>query len=708
MMARIVQLLGMIIVVAFGIFCENNNLGEDAGIDLLLDRFSDDNLIDLHDVSNNDLEPPQQYQLKITSLEPSHGPYIGGSEVTIRGRGFISPITIIWDNLPLSQFELIDSHRIKVITPPHPPGYVSVTVECNNQSYTLENGFLYDSFYITPNRGSIAGGTFVTLRGEINFPPDPQVYIGNHECKNTTLTDPNTITCYTPPGYPGTVDVKVVGTNIELVLEDSFTYYDPASTYEAGLSGGEIQGWIDITVFDAVTRERLPQSLVILKTESGNLYTGYTDSRGQITFSGPDLYGRQIITVAHAPVELENGKLMPYETTTVVNFNATVLNILLVPAPVIDETTGTIPSGREPSYITGELLFSNGQEFGPGPWTGIPEPLPGEEKIAYLFVTLGNILSEPPYYPTLEDAIVRRDEVGIRGYRYRLRSPTGSIALFAIAGLYNQNSATFIPYLMGVKRGIVVPPESTVEGVDIYMVHSLDNFIEISLEDPPLMGPWGGPDIYSVKVGIDLGNDGVILYPELKKRSYNPFNRFWIVGLPKLEGELSSATLSIVAGAYTLQRDIVTGQETETNPLSVVIEKGVVDTVTPIIIRGFIGIPYPINPQPGGVVEGRLLEWINNGNQPDFYIMRLYIPGGISPQPYWRVILPGDVSSVVLDDLTQYQGFDEPPDGYLIWELWGIKVQVPNFSFNEWKYRYLSQSYWKAYSGDAWYIRLTE
>lgn len=694
------------------IFNCSSNSNSDGGIDASSDdnEISDLNHFDVESDYHNDTEfdiqdDASNVELKITSVEPDHGPYTGDTQIQIRGRGFISPFKLWWNNEEINQSDYVieDSHRINLKTPSHEPGYVSVKIANDNDQYILENAFWYESWYLQPDSGSIAGGTFITISGKIDFSSDSIVYFGDSKAVEISVVDSNTITCKTPPGYVGPVNVSIEGSTLseKLILENGFTYYDPGDPSNGGLSGGEINGWIDITVYDYYSRDRLPGSVVILISEDGTKYQGITDSRGQITFSGPQLSGKQTITAAHEPIELEDGYMEPFESVTIVSFNARNVNLYLTPLPPPE--VGPINPGQKASQISGELLFSNGEEFAPGSWDDVPQPLDDEVKKSYVFTTSGSLWGSPQSFPR-GDAVVDETKIGTKGYTFTINTGSGTIGLYALGGLKNDISDDFIPFIMGLKKGIQVEVESEVSGIEIYMTHFLDQYLSVRLENPPLSGPSGNPNIYGVNLVLNLGNDGNISRPDSKLRSSNPYSQFWFGALPSLINELSGSSYDIVAGTYTLMKDPATGELEETNPYSVVVRHGIVDLNSEIVINELLGIPWPSDPLPGTVASGGYLSWIFEGNEPDFFELVLQVPGTLRPTPYWRVILPGNARDFTIPDLELLAGINPTPEGNIVWQLWCIKTDQLNY--NEWTYRYTSQSYWSGYSVDAWYIRL--
>jgi hypothetical protein len=94
----------------------------------------------------------------ITSVTPNAGPVSGGTTVVIRGTGFsdycifctpalIVDPQVLFNGVRAADVEFIDSTTLKVVTPPHVPGSVSVAVIQADGSEpdhdTLANGFTY-------------------------------------------------------------------------------------------------------------------------------------------------------------------------------------------------------------------------------------------------------------------------------------------------------------------------------------------------------------------------------------------------------------------------------------------------------------------------------------------------------------------------------------------------------------------------------------
>ena len=71
------------------------------------------------------------------------------------------------NEVPPSGVLASDPTRAAIVTPPHAPGFVDVTVrdDATKTERTLQNGFYYDAIVATPDSGASSGGTHVSISG---------------------------------------------------------------------------------------------------------------------------------------------------------------------------------------------------------------------------------------------------------------------------------------------------------------------------------------------------------------------------------------------------------------------------------------------------------------------------------------------------------------------------------------------------------------
>ncbi|MBW2263882.1 MAG: IPT/TIG domain-containing protein [Deltaproteobacteria bacterium] len=638
----------------------------------------------------------------VTSCNPYHGPFTGGQEVVIRGRGFDDGAVVYFGEHMVHDADTTveDIHRITVMTPAGAPGPVDVRVVLGDEEAVKEDAYTYDIFHVTPDSGSIAGGTYVTITGssETDFDPIAMVLFDGREAVEVDVVSGTSITCRTPQGTVGPANVTVTGSDPyeEYEVREAYTYYNHADPINGGLGGGPIDGTVNVTVLDYYTEEPIVAAFAILGISGDTSYQGLTDIHGQITFSGPDLTGRQSVTAAKEE----------YQTTTIEEFDAADVTIFLLRKP--DPEPGPLPPGRYGAVVEGELVFSHAGEFGPGPWEIVPDPDDDEEKVAFTFGTGWSIWYAPPA-PTLGGTTNETRDVsahaGEYGYRFACFVRPGAVAVYSLAGLRNTTTGVFTPYAFGIARNIVAGPGEFISGIYIYMTHELNVPLRVRLDDPPpiTFGSLTEPDTYKLDVFIDLGGDGVIFRENRTRIDKDGDLEYVFPGWLPLEAELNDATYVVKAGAYREDINDLTGMLEYTNPYSVRIESSITNIWEEVLIDEFLGIPRQVDPEYAAVVVDSRMEFEHERSAPDFWDVRLEsYPDGV---PLWRLILPGDMTSYTLPDLTLLAGLPEPPSGYSVWKVYGI--EAPGFVYDEWSYRYLSRSYWSAYSADAFLFQFS-
>lgn len=78
---------------------------------------------------------------------------------------------------------------------------------------------------ITPNVGSVEGGSNITIAGS-GFTPDTRVYIGENESSGVALVSSSSLKVTTPPGMAGSADVLLTNANGDAFLPGGFTYLE--------------------------------------------------------------------------------------------------------------------------------------------------------------------------------------------------------------------------------------------------------------------------------------------------------------------------------------------------------------------------------------------------------------------------------------------------------------------------------------------------
>ncbi len=163
----------------------------------------------------------------VSNVSPNNGPVAGGTAVTITGTNFAAGATVTFGGTAASNVVVVSSTSITATTPAHAAGAVTVTVTVNSQSGSLTNGFIFGTPTVTsvsPNNGSVAGGTAVTITGT-NFAGGATVTFGGTAATNVVVVSSTSITATTPAHAAGAVTVTVTNSGGQSgSLANGFTY----------------------------------------------------------------------------------------------------------------------------------------------------------------------------------------------------------------------------------------------------------------------------------------------------------------------------------------------------------------------------------------------------------------------------------------------------------------------------------------------------
>ncbi len=670
--------------------------------------------------------------LRVDELEPDSGPAEGGTEVTITGEGFgEGQVTVRVGAMPASDVIVNEEGTvISAVTPPGGGGPANVIVERSDtetwRRSVLTGGFTYIEplllVRVDPHRGSQAGGTRVLLSGAGLYDVS-EVYFGDEQAEVLDKRQ-GMITVAAPPAKVGEVDVSVSRGAEENLLRDAFEYYDPTNSI-GGASGGAMAGTLNVTVLDNRAGMPLPEAHVMLGSESDTIFQGRTDARGQITFSDPSLVKPVQVTVWRPG----------FEAVSVVGIDTRNLTILLTPTGMDYDPDPVEPS--PPPTPSPPLAFINARPD-VGRVCGFKLPPdrqlgPNQREEARVWTTASSISSLPPSGWRGSFRVIDED-CGTFG----MASRTGSIALYAKYGIVTEETdpvsgqkiESFEPLLMGMTRGIEVPPidpprctpnqacptgfncdgeedmdptrpgefrwclcesdDACDEGeicnvlgacqppieANIVLNMHMDVDVPISLLEAPTP-PDGRERVDATYAYLELGGDGVVFLAEVMHADQD---EFVIEGMPRLPGDnFVFMNMSTSAGGY---------------PLSIYYRRQVGDIGSDLTIGPMQPMTRLISPA-SGVLNGGRVQWSYEGGMvPDIVNVRIS-ERGFMPAPVWRIILAGSESSVkvpqpVMELMQQASSL----------EISLVTALAPRFDFDYFSYRNLNLRSWTSYTQD--------
>jgi hypothetical protein len=623
----------------------------------------------------------------VTGLQPSHGPWTGGTRTTITGRGFSSNLQV-WlgaTQLAASNVFASDPTKVAVLTPPGTPGPVDVRVldVTSAQQATLSAGFVYDALSVTPGTGSTTGGTRIALKGSgTAWTAASTVLVGGAPCAAVTFADATDLTCSTPPNGPGSQSVTVLnadGTSDE--ADDAFVYSDSPDGYRGGLYGGALSGTLTVLGFDAWTGAPLQGGQVIVGSNLSTAVTATLDSSGTAQLTGPSLSGQVTVTVAalcHQPTTYVD---VPVDTVTMY------LTPALVPSCQSDPQSVGNSIPQDVGTVAGELVWSGGIELERSSWSNIPQPGPGERQAAYVFAAASSPLSTLSF-PDPSTATTPATG-GQLGYAYHLSVVPGNATVYALAGLEEDGDAgqmiRFEPFAMGIARGAQVQPNVETLGVDIPMTTLLDRAMT-TVPEPPTTTTRGPDRLLSV-LAIDLGTGSYAALPQGVVTTLLPISgNVSFVGAPALDGTLVGTSYDLAAAAVSGSSD--------TTPLSVVSGIETTDANDPVTLGGFFDIPVLVQPSTQ-TWSGTHIQ-LQAGGPIDLAVVNISTGDGLVG---WQVVAPGGDLSFDLPDLSQVQGIEHLVHGTLVATF--AVARIDGFQYGLLRSGQLTSSAWSAYAEDV-------
>ena len=636
--------------------------------------------------------------LTITGVEPATGPFSGGTEAVVRGSGFDDAVTVRIGGVTVEPSQL-SQNRISIVVPAGKVGPVDIEITSGDDTVVLQDGFIYNALAVSPHKGAASGGNLVDLAvSDATLPDDVIVEFDGSPCTDLRILSLQAARCKAPAHMPGVVDVVARSPSnsaAPLIAKQSYEFAETLDATSGGLSGGPIDGTINVTVVsEGAVGNVIPSALVLLGNDPRTSRRGVTDKRGSVTFSDVGLKGP--VTV-HATAKC-------FQRASIVDFDAKDVTVFL--SPILDPACaadGSLSPGvrQLTATVTGELIFPGHKEFDVNTWDIVPAPKENEIRVAYIFTSEAS-RDARRVPPAGTDAQMSRLVEGTalpgkRGYPYRIAARAGGLAVYALAGLERTESHEFTPYVMGIAHNVVTAPGELTANVDMTMTITLDRELNVAVTDYPAATS-DGPDHFSIAAYLDLGGEGLVMR-DVNNVSLDTIERhtasdlFRFLGQPALVGGLSGASYYVVAGYYS--------REPSSGPYTRQRRTGVRPSAQPLTFQGFLGIPTLVAPVLGArLPDDRMLRFELNGPSPDLIVVDVFTSDSTL---IWTEVLPGDARAVPLPDLSLIEGQTDLPTGFLRWVVTAIKMD--DFRYNEFQYPYLASRYWTHDSANIFFAR---
>jgi hypothetical protein len=276
------------------------------------------------------------------------------------------------------------------------------------------------------------------------------------------------------------------------------------------------------------------------------------------------------------------------------------------------------------------------------------------------------------------------------GYGYSLLVYPGNATLYVVAGIEDRSELppSFVPYAMGVARGIAVPAQARVQGVDVKMDILFDHQVTVTAE-PPAPGP-RGPDRFSASIATTLGAAGYAILPQATRSAVLPApGNLPFVGMPALDHAMAGEQ-------YVIGGVAATGPDLRL-PASVVSRVRTANANSPVSLGGFLGVP--LMSEPGSSVWGGKHVKFGGATGPaDLSVVQVVSGAGLV---VWSIYAPGGKTEFDVPDL----GAVVSPDpiglrhGAISSSVYVSRIE--DFDYGRLRWGYLTSGSWTAYAYDS-------
>jgi formylglycine-generating enzyme required for sulfatase activity len=165
-------------------------------------------------------------QSTITSITPSQGCIVGGTQITITGTYLGSTSAVTIGGTPATSFTVVNQNTVQATTPAGQlgPAYVRLTSAAGTITASQQFTYMPPSVSsISPSSGLTTGGTQITITGAY-LGLTTGVAIGGAPCTAVTVVNPTTVTAVTAAGTPGNADVVITSGKGTIAVPGGYRY----------------------------------------------------------------------------------------------------------------------------------------------------------------------------------------------------------------------------------------------------------------------------------------------------------------------------------------------------------------------------------------------------------------------------------------------------------------------------------------------------
>lgn len=608
-------------------------------------------------------------------IAPSHG--TASTTVTLTGSGFDETLRVFADQFEGGDVVVLDEHTAS-FTMPSGSGNAKISLMQHGERYETGLVYRYEEetkiYEVSPNELSKIGGSTVTVYGK-GFAASSSIKIDDEMMNHVEWIHPGKLQFTSQAHEAGPASLTLLDKDGQVQDTADVLFYEPAGI-STHLSGGTLEGRMNVTVLTVSTNEIIPGATVYVGSNKDDFISGTTNAQGQVHFEDESLRGTQLVYACHTG----------YSCNTIQSFNARDVTIYLEkwepatsstietpPPPPPDDGSSinpidvTVTHLAKESYITGKVS--------------------GFDKIDLDTANDGNIVRAAyviqsqlgPYtgsYNT-DDVYLLFNE----NDTYKVRARKGNVAMGLVCGLYNTASGSFDPRYFGIRTGLYVTNDVTLTA-DLDCPLPLNQTQSIKM----LNLPQGQTSTQLTSSAfINLGNHGY-LGGFMKGTSYNDL--VIITKVPPLRGPLEGTSLALqtqlyfdasYSGSFYSYNVEKTDTPVEVGPL---VSLPKFDTLPEEFYYASAGNQTSLHNGKALMQRGSITWSVKNPEYVDFY--ELTIKGyfnAYGTMLFWQSYMPGNATSVEFPDREDYTVEGQEPTGILV-TLTAYKSLRDGYDFN--------------------------
>ncbi len=225
-----------------------------------------------------------------TSVAPNMGPVSGGTNVTITGSDFASGATVTFAGTAATNIVVVDSATITCTTSAHVSGTADIAITTAGGTGTGSSAFVYLAaptvVSVSPNVGTIAGGTAVTITGSA-YVNGVTITFDGITATGVVVVNTTTLTCITPSHSAGPVAIVVATPGGSVMLAGGYYFADGPTISSTNNTAFNVE----IAAMFLVTSTGVPSGAIAL---AGALPSGFNfvdNGDGTATISGTPAAG---------------------------------------------------------------------------------------------------------------------------------------------------------------------------------------------------------------------------------------------------------------------------------------------------------------------------------------------------------------------------------------------------------------------------------